>query len=317
MSCGIKKKGELYMKKILGKGNGLPRRFAPRNDGYRHLEPAGRKISMSSKSCKVLRFFGLRPQNDNPPRNDGGNNNRKELINSSTYQLIHFKKSAFTLAEVLITLGVIGVVAAMTIPGLMNTYKKKQYYTQFMKARSVIENTLRMYANDNDCEITDGSCDFKKSENVEKLGRYFKGVQYITKDNCTELLSGYDKLPMPRGESSIWQADDVCDDWVLDGKEFGFFTIEGSMVYFASDTGYGGGNILDTNGPNSGPNKFGRDLFTFYTHSDVGTHYCNSIWGVSKACKEKNNLDGGANCYNGIFEDDCGARLIEEGKMNY
>ena len=36
------------------------------------------------------------------------------------------KKLAFTLAEVLITLGIIGVVAAITIPNLISTYRKKQ-----------------------------------------------------------------------------------------------------------------------------------------------------------------------------------------------
>ena len=36
-------------------------------------------------------------------------------------------KKAFTLAEVLITLGVIGVVAAMTIPGMITNYQKKTF----------------------------------------------------------------------------------------------------------------------------------------------------------------------------------------------
>ena len=34
-------------------------------------------------------------------------------------------KNGFTLAEVLITLGIIGVVAAMTIPTLISNYKKQ------------------------------------------------------------------------------------------------------------------------------------------------------------------------------------------------
>ena len=35
-------------------------------------------------------------------------------------------QQAFTLAEVLITLGIIGIVAAMTIPNLMTKYYEKQ-----------------------------------------------------------------------------------------------------------------------------------------------------------------------------------------------
>ncbi len=34
-------------------------------------------------------------------------------------------KKAFTLAEVLITLGVIGVVSAITLPGMLTNFKKR------------------------------------------------------------------------------------------------------------------------------------------------------------------------------------------------
>ena len=36
------------------------------------------------------------------------------------------KKTAFTLAEVLITLGIIGIVAAMTLPTLIASYNKQE-----------------------------------------------------------------------------------------------------------------------------------------------------------------------------------------------
>ena len=47
--------------------------------------------------------------------------------------LVSSKKAAFTLAEVLITLGIIGIVAAMTIPTLVSNYQKKVLKTQFTK----------------------------------------------------------------------------------------------------------------------------------------------------------------------------------------
>ena len=43
-------------------------------------------------------------------------------------------KKGFTLAEVLITLGVIGVVAAMTIPTMITNYEKKQTAIEVKKA---------------------------------------------------------------------------------------------------------------------------------------------------------------------------------------
>ncbi len=46
------------------------------------------------------------------------------------------RKIAFTLAEVLITLGIIGVVAAMTMPTLINNINKKHWITGYKKAFS-------------------------------------------------------------------------------------------------------------------------------------------------------------------------------------
>lgn len=54
----------------------------------------------------------------------------------------HNKKSAFTLAEVLITLGIIGVVAALTITSLVTRYQKKQTVVQLKKAYSRLLNAF-------------------------------------------------------------------------------------------------------------------------------------------------------------------------------
>ncbi len=51
---------------------------------------------------------------------------------------------AFTLAEVLITLAIIGIVAALTIPTLVSKNEKKQLYTQFMKTYNTIVNTFAL-----------------------------------------------------------------------------------------------------------------------------------------------------------------------------
>ncbi|MCM1339969.1 MAG: type II secretion system GspH family protein [Muribaculaceae bacterium] len=53
-------------------------------------------------------------------------------------------KAAFTLAEVLITLGIIGVVAAMTIPTIIANTHKRQYSTAFKKSISTLSNAARM-----------------------------------------------------------------------------------------------------------------------------------------------------------------------------
>ncbi len=54
------------------------------------------------------------------------------------------RKLGFTLAEVLITLGIIGVVAAMTIPSLMNQTGQAEFKTGMKKALSVLNQAVTM-----------------------------------------------------------------------------------------------------------------------------------------------------------------------------
>lgn len=58
--------------------------------------------------------------------------------------IITMKIQAFTLAEVLITLSVIGIVAAMTLPNITGYYKKKVVETELKKAFSVISQTIKL-----------------------------------------------------------------------------------------------------------------------------------------------------------------------------
>ncbi|MBR6721846.1 type II secretion system protein [bacterium] len=53
-------------------------------------------------------------------------------------------KTGFTLAEVLITLGIIGVVAAMTIPNLIANTRAHQYRAKFKKAISSLSQAARL-----------------------------------------------------------------------------------------------------------------------------------------------------------------------------
>lgn len=54
------------------------------------------------------------------------------------------KKLGFTLAEVLITLGIIGVVAAMTIPTLIVQVDQSEYKVRFKKAISTLNQAIMM-----------------------------------------------------------------------------------------------------------------------------------------------------------------------------
>lgn len=54
------------------------------------------------------------------------------------------KRFGFTLAEVLITLGIIGVVAAMTIPTLMNSTGQAEFKTGYKKIISTLNQAITM-----------------------------------------------------------------------------------------------------------------------------------------------------------------------------
>ena len=52
-------------------------------------------------------------------------------------------KTGFTLAEVLITLGIIGVVAAITIPNLIANYKAQRLRSKFLKSYSTVQQVFK------------------------------------------------------------------------------------------------------------------------------------------------------------------------------
>ena len=67
----------------------------------------------------------------------------KPLVPYCLSNLVSSKKIAFTLAEVLITLGIIGIVAALTIPALVSAYRKKMVETRLRKTVSVITEVIK------------------------------------------------------------------------------------------------------------------------------------------------------------------------------
>ena len=93
----------------------------------------------------------------------------------------------FTLAEVLITLGIVGVVAAMTIPTLMSTFAKQRTETQLKAFYSRINQTIKMSIADNG--DPDGWVEeraYSYDEQVEFLKQYiFPYMKNLGYKECT------------------------------------------------------------------------------------------------------------------------------------
>lgn len=80
------------------------------------------------------------------------------------------KRSGFTLAEVLITLGIIGVVAAMTIPTLIQNTNSAKFSAQFKKSVSTLSQAAIMgqAQYDTDFGLTDAACKGTQSDAAQE-----------------------------------------------------------------------------------------------------------------------------------------------------
>lgn len=65
------------------------------------------------------------------------------------------KKSAFTIAEVLITLSIIGVVAALTVPTLINDTRDREFKEKFRKLYSAVDNAYKLAIQNNGGPLID------------------------------------------------------------------------------------------------------------------------------------------------------------------
>ena len=66
----------------------------------------------------------------------------RQFIHLRFYNKIFKFKPAFTLAEILITLGIIGIVAALTIPTLVHKYKIKVLKTRYTQTYAILSEAL-------------------------------------------------------------------------------------------------------------------------------------------------------------------------------
>ena len=81
------------------------------------------------------------------------------------------KNFAFTLAEVLITLAIIGVVAAMTIPSLIQANKAHRLRSQFLKSYSTLQQAFRQMIDD---EVSIDPKTYNNNTFYKTLKNYFK-----------------------------------------------------------------------------------------------------------------------------------------------
>lgn len=185
-----------------------------------------------------------------------------KLVQNNNTSLI--KNFAFTLSEVLITLGIIGVVAAMTIPNLMAKIDERRTVVKLQETQSILSQAIRLseeeygeasawtrerWNSKGASEIAEklkpslkialdcGLVDSKKlciQKNYKRRNGQSHDINYAT-DNR------YYKVVLMNGVSVWWKSTDETEK-LINGAYIGFF--------------------VDTNGT-ALPNQWGRDLFMF------------------------------------------------------
>ena len=233
----------------------------------------------------------------------------------------HFSRkcTAFTLAEVLITLGIIGIVSALTMPSLINSFRTKQLENQFKKVDSnlqqAIQKTVTEMGYDKITDFNSGGSDYFVTDTHKYISEFteifLKQFPDVKEYNC--YLYFYKNLPCKTLTGGNEQNFTACcspyhKTYILPN---GFlfqepFASSGEIdIYF------------DINGPYKGPNRTGHDRFTYSSKAynntaDTGLYnMCNpniqNSWNQSGcyryATRNINPLDSSKPYWDILFKD--------------
>lgn len=169
--------------------------------------------------------------------------------------------TAFTLAETLITLAIIGVVAAITVPGLINNIKDNELKASFEKTYASLDQATRQIMQENGgtmvgiCADDDHACQRDKYSMLLKAKSCDTGSTlgacWHANDGSSKYLNG---VPI-----TTW--GDTAG-LVLNNGAFLRFIQKDDMCQstFSSTIGQCGLLLIDVNGIKK-PNTYGKDIF--------------------------------------------------------
>lgn len=212
-----------------------------------------------------------------------------------------FKQNAFTLSEVLITLGVIGVVAAMILPTVIKNYQKQVTVNKLKKAYTSVSNAVQMSKTVNG-EVKDWDIKFDNklqsaSDFADKYLIPYMKVVKACKTNKTGDCNFSPKQLDGRASKNYNQLTS-------------FYTNDGILYVVGNANGIAGiiNNqyliTIDING-NNPPNLYGKDIFMFLLNINEGVIKANfgeeSIDTINAHCKSR------ASGYS------CSAKIIRDG----
>lgn len=176
------------------------------------------------------------------------------------------KKTAFTLAEVLITLGIIGVVAALTIQTLVKNYQKKQTVTQLKKAYTSLTQAIQLATIDHgDIQGWELGEHQSAEATVDFMNKYLVPYMKVSKNPETFSNGNWNVTRYYLNNGAGDYTEKHARFYLLDGT-----SITGAV--FNNDTNKRVYLYFDINGDKE-PNRFGSDIFYYNIDMKINKFY--------------------------------------------
>ena len=196
------------------------------------------------------------------------------------------KKSAFTLAEVLITIGIVGVVAAMTMPSIINKVNEYILKQEFKRAYNIMQNAqVRIYADIEsyyNCYYITNTINTTQTKQFEckTMGEHLKKIinPVIICDGdaynkgCIPKYKGVDNVALENNpDIDLEGINRNCPGFTQDSilnKNLTWVLQDGTIIsWYKYNASYGPLLFLDINGKKQ-PNRWGYDLFPMIWRGD-------------------------------------------------
>jgi len=230
------------------------------------------------------------------------------------------------LAEVLITLAIIGIVAAITIPSIVANHQKRTLETQFAKGYRTLQQAVNLaVAEHGDLSTWDWKETYTTEEKNNFAKNYFIPYLNVAK-YCPAEVAGTECFPdVKYARLNGTMADNLARKiyfpkvLLADGSSISFI-VKGNCI---SDNNRCFEFYIDINGHKK-PNTIGRDLFSFNIYPQTneflphGINKENSYDENSGSFTKYTTEEVEADCSESGSGWPCAAKIIQEGfKINY
>ena len=180
---------------------------------------------------------------------------------------------AFTLAEVLITLAIIGIVAAITVPTIAHTYNEQVYVSALKKNYSVLSNAFKLSKDYDYNDYKDWSHKDSNNNVIWNNYTYLKQYLYVIRE-CKNKKGCWseDITKAPTGQNAMSASEigiggNIITFTLNDGTNVGFDYWSKSDIVknFGVEKDLFDNTLsifVDVNGDKK-PNMLGRDVFAF------------------------------------------------------